>query len=519
MSPLLSSLDAFGRALATWLVGTFPATALLLLTALAVDLLVARRVRASLRTLLYAPVFARAILPTSLTFELARAPRALATILVPLANPPAPSHRAIVDAEASFSAHAALAILYAVVAVALVVRVVTSLVRLAAALRDARPVHGAGVGVAVVVHEAAGPFVEGLFAPRVVLPARLLAEDQAEARACVLRHELAHIDRRDPWLLVALQLATAAGWPLAALWGAAWRIRQLVEIACDDVAVAGAPQSERRHYGMVLLDLSEHPPSPDAALGIGTAWLRSTLRARVASLASNARWPAALQLAFVAPALIALVACGAARMPAAGAAVLGGPHGDAVPPVALNDLWKCAGAGLATFDGDDGGWNWNLVEPPPAGAPPELVALCRSDAYHQAMGANNWAAEARNALQQMGKDLASAYAASASKGAPQLCPSTAPTPPTIPTTAAPIRATDQWETDPGWHCMKFSFSMPVMFQYRIETSPQGYVATAEGRHMRRDGRTIALTIVLRGRVDEEGRLWRAAALEETWRAL
>jgi hypothetical protein len=201
-----------------------------------------------------------------------------------------------------------------------------------------------------------------------------------------------------------------------------------------------------------------------------------------------------------------------ARAPATGAAYAG-PRGEAAPPVPLRDLWACSAAGVVTCDGDSGGWT--IVDAPPSGAPAELVALCRTEPYVEAMEKNNWATEARYALAQIGRDIGTAYAESVRKGRPALCASTAPTPPTIPAPGERVQAIEQFRSDPGWHGIMFSMNHPVCFQYQIEAGDRMFVASARGRRREKDGGTADVSLILRGRLDDAGALW-TTAIEEVW---
>jgi hypothetical protein len=201
---------------------------------------------------------------------------------------------------------------------------------------------------------------------------------------------------------------------------------------------------------------------------------------------------------------------GGARASADGA--YAGPRGEAAPAVPLRELWACAAAGVATCDGDSGGWT--LVEPPPSTAPAELVARSRSAPYVEAMAKNNWAVEARYALAQIARDVGTAYAESVRKGTPALCASAAPTPPSVPAPGERVLALDQFRSDPGWRGIMFSMSRPVCFQYRIEAGDRAFTASARGRRREKDG-TADVTLILRGRLDEAGALW-TTAIEETW---
>ncbi len=192
-----------------------------------------------------------------------------------------------------------------------------------------------------------------------------------------------------------------------------------------------------------------------------------------------------------------------------------GPRGDAAPRVTLQDLWACASAGVLTCDGDSCGWA--LVEPPPRGAPAELVERCRSAPYLEAMDKNNWATEARYALRQIGRDVATAYAESVRKGTPTLCSSAAPTPPTVPAPGERLQAVEQFRSDPGWRSILFTMDHPIFFQYRIDAGDRAFTASARGSRREKDGGTTDLTLILRGRLDDTGELW-TSAIEETWTA-
>jgi hypothetical protein len=174
----------------------------------------------------------------------------------------------------------------------------------------------------------------------------------------VLRHEAAHLRRRDAWLLVGMQVLLVAAWPVAPLWIAVGRVRRLIELACDEAALAGADASERRRYGHVLLDMAERfSVSP---LGAGELGFGSTLRARIAALAPRRRWPLAAQ---------------ALALSIAPAALLAACSGPAVPPAASPDA---EGYGYAfETDSPRAAAQATASPPPPPGPdgrlPPEAV--------------------------------------------------------------------------------------------------------------------------------------------------
>ena len=158
-------------------------------------------------------------------------------------------------------------------------------------------------------HATLGPFVAGLWRARIILPGALVDEGaDPQARDWILRHEVAHVQRRDPWITTLLQLACTLAWPILPVWLAARRIRSLMEEACDERAVAGADGAARRRYGEVLLALAEgRLPSGRLAhvLAFG-----SPLRARLQALSLRRRWPVALQGLAVSVLGAVALACG-----------------------------------------------------------------------------------------------------------------------------------------------------------------------------------------------------------------
>jgi beta-lactamase regulating signal transducer with metallopeptidase domain len=310
MSELGMDLQAFGRALVEGLGMLELSTALLLAAALVLDRALARRARASWRIALYAPVVLRVIVPLGWSLGLPAA-AGLGTFVAPLVTLRG-SGVAAAAGHAPFS-YGLVAVAYLAVVALLAARAVRARARLGRQLADARPVAvpPSGAPCPVVAHAELGPMVAGLFSPRIVLPARLLAPGEEQLLACVVRHEVAHLRRRDPWLLALTQALTIVAWPVLPLWIAAGRVRHLVELACDEAAVHDADAAERLRYGHALLDVAARGMFVVAPLGAGELHFGSTLRSRIEALASQRHWPVAAQaaLVFLAPAVL-FVACG-----------------------------------------------------------------------------------------------------------------------------------------------------------------------------------------------------------------
>jgi beta-lactamase regulating signal transducer with metallopeptidase domain len=308
---VISALDALGRALALRFAALNVWTAVLLVGAVALDHLLARRTRASLRILLYAPVALRVLAPLGWHLAPASAPRIDALALPVASLGAAAPDAASAPASAPWYALAALAYLAGVLLLA--ARAIAGRVRLRHAMRGIVEIDRlrASAACRVVEHEELGPMTVGLVNPRIVLPKRLLEPGEERALGCVLRHESAHVRRRDAWLSAAMQLVSIACWPVAPLWIAAGRVARLMELACDESALDGADGDERRRYGHALLDMAEWQSFGVVPLPAGELHFGSTLRARVEALASARRWPLPAQalVAALAP-LAMLAACG-----------------------------------------------------------------------------------------------------------------------------------------------------------------------------------------------------------------
>ncbi|HEY2510110.1 MAG TPA: M56 family metallopeptidase [Polyangiaceae bacterium] len=316
MSDLFTSLGGLGQALVARLGSLNVWTAALFGGALVLDRALARRARASLRIALYAPVALRVLLPEGWGFS-PFAGASVSAFFAPLAR-----IGAVAPAEGSEASHGSMfalaAVAYFAVAALLAARAWLARVRLGRSLAGARVLPGPHPGIArpVVEHEELGPMVVGLLSPRVVIPSRLLASGEERSLDCVLRHERAHLRRGDAWLSAGVQLLAVAAWPVLPVWLAAARVRQLIELACDEEALHGADHAARRQYGHALLDMAEWRSLAVVPAGAGALHFGSTLRTRIEALASQRHWPWPLQaLALLAGTSFLAVACGSTATP------------------------------------------------------------------------------------------------------------------------------------------------------------------------------------------------------------
>ncbi len=162
-------------------------------------------------------------------------------------------------------AAAALAI-YAAGALAFGARCMAACGRIRAAARRASRLDAASPYPALVTGEPLPPCALGLPAPRILVPARLLPGLSAEQLDMILRHEAAHIRRRDPEMTALLGLCAAAFWINPAVAALVARWREAAEIAADAAVAADQPREARVRYARLLISaLRETGGAPLAA--------------------------------------------------------------------------------------------------------------------------------------------------------------------------------------------------------------------------------------------------------------
>ena len=98
------------------------------------------------------------------------------------------------------------------------------------------------------------PMLWGLFgSSRLLLPAQLFARLDAEQRATLLAHELAHLRRRDHWVRGLEVIATACWWWHPVLWWARRELREAEEQCCDAWVVWALPGAAKQ-YATALVE-------------------------------------------------------------------------------------------------------------------------------------------------------------------------------------------------------------------------------------------------------------------------
>lgn len=135
--------------------------------------------------------------------------------------------------------------------------------------------------------------VHGCWRAKVLLPAtweRSLGEEELRA---VLRHELAHVRRKDVLWSVLGYAVAAAHWFHPLGWLALRRLRAEAELLCDEAALTGHGEAERKQYGRVLIRMMETFASPPPGAVAAFARHRNDIQHRILMIArpkTNQRW-------------------------------------------------------------------------------------------------------------------------------------------------------------------------------------------------------------------------------------
>jgi beta-lactamase regulating signal transducer with metallopeptidase domain len=98
------------------------------------------------------------------------------------------------------------------------------------------------------------PIAIGLWSPKVLLPPELAAELSAEDWHCVLRHEVAHLERYDDWSNFLQRLLIALNPFNPFLWLVGNELQEVREIVCDDWVLAEFSHAES--YARLLARLA-----------------------------------------------------------------------------------------------------------------------------------------------------------------------------------------------------------------------------------------------------------------------
>jgi TonB family protein len=179
-------------------------------------------------------------------------------------------------APRNFPLFTILGALWAFGTIALLARLALGFVRMSQIVRtaertsDLNPVFLANVST---------PLICGLFRTAIMLPRSSLSWPFGQ-RTAALRHELAHMERKDLWTSLIAHIACAVYWfhPLA--WALAKQLREEQEAACDDAVLSTG--FEPATYAEALVATAQQLTSTSL---IGCHMLtRQTLKSRIARL-------------------------------------------------------------------------------------------------------------------------------------------------------------------------------------------------------------------------------------------
>jgi TonB family protein len=148
--------------------------------------------------------------------------------------------------------------------------------RLARVLRSATPAGTEGNGF--VFADVSVPLVAGLLRPVILMP-RSAASWPLSHRAAALRHERAHVERKDLWTSLMAHLACAVYWFHPLVWTLARRLRHEQETACDDAVLCSG--FEPASYAEALIATARQITSTSL---IGCQMTQRTLKSRIARL-------------------------------------------------------------------------------------------------------------------------------------------------------------------------------------------------------------------------------------------
>ncbi len=136
----------------------------------------------------------------------------------------------------------------------------------------ARMVNGPGVNV---------PLASGLFRPKISLP-REAAEWPDWQREAAIRHETAHIDRKDLQANLVANLACALYWFHPLVWSLAARMRDEQEAACDDAVLQSG--FDAASYAEALLVVVRNSPSTSTFIPGCSMTTQANFKSRIARL-------------------------------------------------------------------------------------------------------------------------------------------------------------------------------------------------------------------------------------------
>ena len=125
-------------------------------------------------------------------------------------------------------------------------------------LNDCKKYMGIDANIPVIFSDnVMTPSITGIFKPRILIPYGLLDKLSANDIKYVFIHELSHYRRMDiliNWLILVLQ---AINWFNPVIWYAFHKMRQDLEIACDEYVLDHIRGNEWKKYGETIIKLAQ----------------------------------------------------------------------------------------------------------------------------------------------------------------------------------------------------------------------------------------------------------------------
>ena len=139
----------------------------------------------------------------------------------------------------------------------------------------------------IISREISAPMAAGYFRPAVLLPSELAERANDSEMEALLRHEAAHLRRKDDWANLLQQLIRAIYFFHPGVWWLSRRLTLEREIACDDHVLAAS--GSRQAYALLLTEFAGRMQSSDWEAA-PAAWSRkSQLKERIGMILDQKR--------------------------------------------------------------------------------------------------------------------------------------------------------------------------------------------------------------------------------------
>ena len=164
--------------------------------------------------------------------------------------------------------------------------------------------------------KAATPMLIGLFNPVIILPDCEYTDEQLNA---ILRHEIAHLRRKDilvKWLSV---LACSIHWFNPIVWLSRREIDQMCELACDETVLRGLDTGGKQCYGETLIFVAAENKTPRTIVSTTMCEEKKNLMGRLDAIRKSKKYTriaTALSVLLIAAAMLAACVLGASAQKA-----------------------------------------------------------------------------------------------------------------------------------------------------------------------------------------------------------